>query len=82
MLLLRRFKQGKALNTKLKDEIISHFRYFWDNNRAAALNEKKHFFDSLPKSIRKYIMTEYLYEDIFRNKIFYTFFDNGDVLDS
>lgn len=40
--------------------------------------DKKEYFDSLPKTIRKYIMTSYLYEDIFSNKIFIDFFNNGD----
>ena len=82
MLLLRRFKNGKALSKGLRDDLNYHFRHFWDNNRAAALLEKKDFFDSLPKNIRRHLMTNYLYVDIFSNKIFYEFFDNGEMLDS
>ena len=79
MLLLRRFKGGKALTSELRTDLNIHFRYFFDNNRAAALLEKKDFFDSLPKNIRKYLMTNYLYDDLFtNNKIFNDFFDNGE----
>jgi hypothetical protein len=47
------------------------------------LLEKKDFFDSLPKNIRKHLMTNYLYDDLFiKHKIFNDFFDNGEMLDS
>ena len=36
---------NKDINPKLKDRIEAHFRYFWDNDRTAALLEKKDYFD-------------------------------------
>ena len=66
MLLLRRFnKDNKPLSKPLQRDVELHFKYFWDNNRTAKLLEKKEYFDALPRDIKRSLMTEYLYEDIF-----------------
>jgi hypothetical protein len=83
MLLLRRFHNGgKALSKELRDDIMKNFMYFWANNRTATLLEKKDYFDSLPRDIKRKLMKDYLYEDIFRhNGPFSDFFDNGEAMD-
>ena len=65
MLLLRRFNDGSPLDPNLTGLIKRHFEHFWGNNRVASLMENKDYFDSLPKTIRIYLMTKYLYYDIF-----------------
>jgi len=54
MILLRRFNNGgKALDKSIREDIIKHFNYFWANNRTATLLEKKDYFDSLPRDIKR-----------------------------
>lgn len=61
---------------------MKHFKYFWENNRTATLLEKKDYFDSLPRDIKRKLMKDYLYEDIFRHRGPYSdFFDNGEAMD-
>lgn len=45
------FSQTKDIDKKLREDIESHFRYFWDNDRTAVLLEKKEYFDSIPFKI-------------------------------
>lgn len=82
MLLLRRFNyKGKPLKKDLREDLEKHFKYFWDNNRTSTLLEKKDYFDALPRDIKRRLMTEYLYEDIFKEKYFTNYFDNGEAMD-
>jgi len=82
LLLLRRFNNGgKALNKSLREDLIKHFKYFWANNRTATLMEKKEYFDALPRDIKRKIMTEYLFKDLFSEKRFKDFLDNGESMD-
>jgi hypothetical protein len=82
MLLLRRFNhKGKPLAKPLREDLEKHFNYFWANNRTSTLLEKKDYFDALPRDIKRRLMTEYLYEDIFKEKHFQNFFDNGEAMD-
>lgn len=53
MTLLRRFHNGKALNKNIREDILKHFNYYWANNRTATLLEKKDYFDSLPRDIKR-----------------------------
>lgn len=82
MLLLRRFNyKGTPLKKDIREDLESHFDYFWKNNRTSTLLEKKDYFDALPRDIKRRLMTEYLYEDIFKEKYFINFFDNGEAMD-
>lgn len=82
MLLLRRFNnKGKPLAKPLREDLEKHFKYFWLNNRTSTLLEKKDYFDALPRDIKRRLMTEYLYEDIFKEKYFQNLFDNGEAMD-
>lgn len=42
---------GKDIKKELHEDIETHFRYFWDNDRTAVLLEKKEYFDSIPFKI-------------------------------
>jgi hypothetical protein len=78
--LLRRFNNGgKALNKKLREDLMKHFKYFWQHNRTATLLEKKEYFDALPRDIKRKMMTEYLYQDVFSERRFKEFIDNGEA---
>jgi hypothetical protein len=82
MLLLRRFNNGgKALDKQIREDIMKHFTYFWANNRTATLLEKKDYFDALPRDIKRMLMKDYLYEDVFIEHRFKDFFDNGEAMD-
>eukprot|EP00347_Sterkiella_histriomuscorum_P001570 403371524 len=82
MTLLRRFNHGgKALDFQIREDISKHFNYYWANNRTATLLEKKDYFDALPRDIKRQLMKEYLYEDVFTQYRFKDFFDNGEQMD-
>lgn len=82
MLLLRRFNHGgKALDKSVREDITKHFAYFWANNRTSTLLEKKDYFDALPRDIKRQLMKDYLYEDVFTQHRFKDFFDNGELMD-
>lgn len=82
MILLRRFNSGgKSLSKDLREDIVKHFNYFWANNRTSTLLEKKDYFDSLPRDIKRQLMKEYLFEDVFTQFRFRDFFDNGELMD-
>ncbi len=43
--------------------------------------EKKEYFDALPRDIKRKIMTDYLFKDVFSEKRFKEFIDNGEAMD-
>ena len=57
--------EGRDIPIELKREIEAHFRHFWDNDRAAALLQKKEYFYSIPFNIQDHIICSFLFEDIF-----------------
>ena len=64
------FGEGKDIPMELKEEIETHFRYFWENDRTAVLLEKKEYFDSIPFKIQDHIMCQFLFEDILKKTAF------------
>ncbi len=76
------FGGNKDIETKLKDRIEAHFRYFWDNDRTAVLLEKKEYFDSIPFKIQEHIMCKFLFKDIVEKAAFKSFFKLGQEFDS
>jgi hypothetical protein len=54
--LLKRFNNNRELSKNLKEEVYSSFTYFCENDRSQVLVEKKEYFDSLPRKIKRYIM--------------------------
>lgn len=67
---------------ELRREIELHFRHFWENDRVAALLEKKEYFYSIPFNIQDHIMCQFLFEDIFKKTAFQSFFRSGKEFDS
>ena len=78
--LLNRFTKKKQIKKTLQLEIDDHFNYYWANDRLANLNEKPEFLKALPKSIKKNIMVQFLYDDVFYR--FKGFFHTRKYLDS
>jgi len=76
------FGGNKDIDSKLKDRIEAHFRYFWDNDRTAVLLEKKEYFDSIPFKIQEHIMCKFLFKDIVEKNAFKSFFKVGNDFDS
>ena len=62
--------EGRDVPVELKREIELHFRHFWENDRVAALLEKKEYFYSIPFNIQDHIMCQFLFEDIFKKTAF------------
>ena len=63
-------------------EIELHFRHFWENDRVAALLQKKEYFYSIPFNIQDHIMCAFLFEDIFKKTAFQVFFRSGTEFDA
>ena len=85
--LIRRIKNQpnagvKDIDSSLKREIESHFRYYWENDRREVLLEKKEYFDAIPHWIQNYIMTKFLFNDLIKRPSFRNFFDIGKEFDS
>lgn len=77
--LLRRFTNHKPLPAPLVNKIESHFMFFWSNNRLANISRDDSFMAALPRSIKRAIMTSYLFQDIFfKFRQFFNTFENRD----
>lgn len=77
--LLTRFTNHEPLPAPLVNRIESHFMFFWANNRLATISREDEFMAALPRSIKCYIMTSYLFQDIFFNfRQFFKTFENRD----
>lgn len=77
--LLTRFTNHKPLPAQLVNRIESHFSFFWANNRLANISREDAFMATLPRSIKRAIMINYLFQDIFfRFRQFFNTFDNRD----
>jgi len=62
----------------LKERIVQHFRYYWENDRAGVLLSNEEYFFSLSYSIREIILTKFLFSDIFEMAAFKSFFNVGN----
>ena len=77
--LLTRFTNHKPLPAHLVNKIESHFAFFWSNNRLANISKDDPFMATLPRSIKRAIMINYLFKDIFfRFRQFFNTFENRD----
>lgn len=65
MTLLTRFTSNKPLPKSLINQIDNHFSYYWANDRLASISPDDEYMNALPRSIKRTIMTNYLFEDIF-----------------
>jgi len=69
--LLSRFTNKKPLPRSLYNRISQHFDYFWTYDRLAAIHQHSETLNELPKSMKRKLMTNYLFEDIFKNFKFF-----------
>lgn len=77
--LLTRFTNHRPLPAPLVNRIESHFMFFWANNRLSTISKDDEFMAALPRSIKRAIMTSYLFQDIFFNfRQFFNTFENRD----
>ncbi len=65
MTLLTRYTNNKPLSRKLTNQIEHHFAYFWQHDRLASITQHYKTLNELPKSMKRRLMTNYLFEDIF-----------------
>mgnify|MGYP001048764560 CR=1 FL=1 len=72
------FIGGKDISKELKERIVQHFRYFWENDRAGVLLSNQEYFFSLSYNIREIILTKFLFSDIFETNAFKPFFHVGN----
>jgi len=72
------FIGSKDISSDLKERIIQHFRYYWENDRAGVLLSNEEYFFSLSYSIREIILTKFLFSDIFEMTAFKSFFNVGN----
>lgn len=77
MTLLTRFTNNKPLPRSLFNRIDAHFTYFWANDRLASTSPEDEFMNTLPRSIKRTIMTNYLFQDVFyKFKEFFNTYEN------
>jgi len=69
------FVGNKDISKELKERIVQHFRYYWENDRAGVLLSNQEYFFSLSYSIREIILTKFLFSDIFSIAAFKSFFN-------
>jgi len=65
MTLLTRFTNNKPLTKSLSNSIEAHFSYYWQNDRLACIHQHQETLAELPKAMKRKLMTEYLFQDIF-----------------
>ena len=78
--LLTRFTNNKPLPKSLSQQIENHFGYFWANDRLSSLSQEDEYLKALPRSIKRQIMTQYLFEDLFYK--FRMFFNTSENRES
>lgn len=79
MTLLTRYTNNKPLPRSLINQIDDHFTYFWANDRLASISKDDEYLNALPKSIRRTIMINYLFQDVFyKFRQFFNTFENRE----
>lgn len=63
--LIQRFTSNKPIPKRLLREIEEHFNHYWKHDRLASIKSSDEYMNALPRSIKKAIMTNYLFEDVF-----------------
>lgn len=77
--LLTRFTNNKPLPRPLITQIEEHFTYFWGNDRLASISKTDKYLFALPRSIRRTIMINYLFQDVFyKFRVFFNTFENRE----
>jgi len=79
IMLLLRFNNKKPLPKSLIGSVEKHFAYYWANDRLASLSQNDDYLKALPRVIKRQIMTNYLFQDIFTSfKYFFNTFENKE----
>jgi hypothetical protein len=77
MSLLTKFTNNKPLPRQLINSMDSHFSYFWNSDRLANVERDDIYMVTLPRSLKRSLMTNYLFKDIFTNfRTFFKTFEN------
>ena len=77
--LLTKFTKNKPLPLSLLNSIDSHFKHFWNNNRLTYVKRDNEYMQTLPRMIKKALMVNYLFKDIFFNfRNFFRTYENRD----
>lgn len=63
--MLSRFTNMKSLPKSLYNKIDAHFDFFWAYDRLAAIHQHSETLSELPKSMKRKLMTSYIFHDIF-----------------
>ncbi len=63
-------------------QLETHFNYFWAHNRLINLSNDDEYLRALPRTIKRRVMTDFLFKDIFRNKNFGHFFHINEYKDT
>jgi len=79
MTLLTRYTNNKPLPRSLINQIDDHFTYFWANDRLASISKDDEYLNALPRSIKRTIMINYLFQDHFyKFRQFFNTFENRE----
>lgn len=78
--LLNRFTKKKTIKRSLQIEIDDHFKHYWANDRLVQITEKSEFLKALPRVVKKNIMVQFLYDDVFYK--FKNFFKTRKYIDT
>ncbi len=65
MSLLTRFTNNRPLPKNLIAQIDNHFQHFWAHNRLSCISKNNEYLNALPRSIKRSIMVDYLFDDVF-----------------
>jgi len=77
MTMLTRFTNKKPLPKNLISKIDNHFSFYWANDRLASTSPDDEYLNILPRSIKRTIMTSYLFQDIFyKFQVFFNTYEN------
>ena len=69
--ILTRYTNKKPLPLSLYNQISAHFDYFWTYDRLSLIQQHSETLNELPSSMKRKLMTNYVYEDIFKNFKFF-----------
>lgn len=60
-----RYRNNKPLDKEFLHEIGKHFQYMWSNDRLQYLDTNDEFLNALPRSLKRSIMVQYMFDDVF-----------------
>jgi hypothetical protein len=77
---LQRFHNYKAIKKELLVEIDQFFTHYFARDRLAFFQRDNMYLNALPRSLKKAIMVNYLFEDVFYHfMFFFNYNENKDT---